>query len=444
MDQAGSRPSSPPGGRGAARIGRKRQESIYLAGFAGRSQPVPASPERLEAAALRRLSRDAAAYFAGGAGGERTMAANRAAFDCCRIVQRVMRDVSTRDLSVELFGRTLPLPVLLAPIGVLEMAHRDADLPAARAASAAGIPFVTSSQASRPMEDIAAAIGNGPRWFQLYWSSRNELTASFVERAERAGYEAIVVTLDTTLLGWRVRDLDRGYLPFLRGRGIANYTSDPVFRTLPQSTGPAPKPPRPGLGALRSALELLRSFPGGPVQALSSGEALSAVRRFLAIYSRPDLTWDDLPFLRERTRLPILLKGIVHPGDASRAVEAGVDGVIVSNHGGRQMDGAIAALDALPGVVDAVAGRIPVLFDSGVRTGADIFKALSLGARAVLIGRPYIWGLALAGEQGVAAVIANLAAELDLTLGLAGHRSVRELDRSAVVFPRDAMPEQRE
>ncbi len=416
MDRTGEAPADPPVRVSAAGIGRRRQEGIYIAGFAGRQQPVPASPERLEAAALHRLSRNAAAYFAGGAGGEHTAAANRAAFDRCRIVQRVMRDVSTRDLTVKLFGRTLPLPILLGPIGVLEMAHRDADLPAARAAAAAGIPFVTSSQASRPMEQIAAAIGDGPRWFQLYWSSRNELTASFVERAERAGYEAIVVTLDTTLLGWRVRDLDRGYLPFLRGRGIANYTSDPVFPQLPVD--------------------------GGPARALSSGEALAAVRRFLAIYSRPDLTWDDLPFLRERTRLPILLKGIIHPDDASRAVQAGMDGVIVSNHGGRQVDGAVAALDALPGVVDAVAGRIPVLFDSGVRTGADIFKALSLGARAVLIGRPYIWGLALAGEQGVAAVIANLAAELDLTLGLAGRRSLRELDRTAVIFPHDAIPEQ--
>ena len=415
-------------------IGRKRQEAIYLAGFAGRPQPVPVSPDRLEAAALRKLGRNAAAYFAGSAGLERTAAANRAAFDRCRIVQRVMRDVSTRNLTVELFGRTLPLPILLGPIGVLEMAHREADLPAARAASAAGIPFVTSSQASRPMERIAEAVGDGPRWFQLYWSSRNELTASFVERAERAGYEAIVVTLDTTLLGWRTRDLDRGYLPFLRGRGIANYTSDPVFARLPVDGGAMPSPPWPGLGALRSAVELLRSFPGGPGRALSAGEALAAVRRFLAIYSRPDLTWDDLPFLREHTRLPILLKGIVHPDDAARAVQAGMDGVIVSNHGGRQVDGAAAALDALPGVVDAVAGRIPVLFDSGVRTGADILKALCLGARAVLIGRPYIWGLALAGERGVADVIANLAAELDLTLGLAGHRNLRELDRAAVVF----------
>ena len=419
--------------------GRRRQEQVYVAGFAGRGQAVPVSPERLEAAALRRLGRDAAAYFAGGAGTEQTARANRAAFERCRIVPRVMRDVSSRDLTVDLFGRTLPVPMLLAPIGVLEMAHRQADLPAARAAAAAGVPFIASNQASRPMEEIAAATGNGSRWFQLYWSARNELTASFVERAERAGYEAIVVTLDTTMLGWRVRDLERGYLPFLRGRGIANYTSDPVFPTLPPGDGAVPRPPFPGPGVLRSVLELLRAFPGGPARAvssgaLSSGQALAAVRRFLAVYSRPDLTWDDLPFLRERTRLPILVKGVLHPGDAARAVQAGMDGVIVSNHGGRQVDGAVAALDALPGVVAAVEGRVPVLFDGGVRSGSDVFKALCLGAQAVLIGRPYIWGLALAGERGVREVIDNLVAEFDLTLGLSGHRSLRDLDRSAVVF----------
>ena len=414
-------------------IGRKRQERIYLAGLAGRRQAVPVSPDRLERAALNKLSRDAAAYFAGGAGLEHTTAANRAAFGRCSIVQRVMRDVSLRNLSVELFGRTLPLPILLGPIGVLEMAHREADLAPARAASAAGIPFVASSQSSHPIERIAEATGAGPRWFQLYWSARNELTASFVRRAEQAGYEAIVVTLDTTLLGWRTRDLDGGYLPFLRGRGIANYTSDPVFPTLPVG-GEALTPPWPGLGALRSMFELLRVRSRGPASGLTPGESLAAIRRFLALYSRPDLTWDDLPFLREQTRLPILVKGIIHPDDACRAVQGGVDGVIVSNHGGRQVDGAVAALDALPGVVDAVAGRVPVLFDSGIRTGADIFKALCLGANAVLVGRPYVWGLALAGERGVREVIENLAAELDLTLGLAGHRSVSELDRKAVVF----------
>ena len=241
--------------------GRKRQEAIYTAGFAGRTPGVPTAADRLEQAALDRLSKDAAAYFAGGAGLERTMAFNRAAFDRHRILQRVMRDVSARDLSIQLFGRTLPLPFLLAPIGVLEMAHRTADIAAASAAASAGIPFVTSSQASRSMEQIAAAAGPGPRWFQLYWSARDDLTASFIERAERAGYEAIVVTLDTTMLGWRSRDLDRGYLPFLRGRGIANYVSDPVFQRL-SVDAPALSKPRPGFGLVASLLELVRSYPG--------------------------------------------------------------------------------------------------------------------------------------------------------------------------------------
>ncbi len=412
-------------------FGRKRQEAIYAAGFAGRRPVVPTAPKALEQAALAKLNKNAAAYFAGGAGLERTIAANEAAFDRHGIVQRVMRDVSDRDLSIKLFGRTLPLPILLAPIGVLEMAHRQADIAAARAAASAGIPFITSCQASRTMEQVAEASGAGPRWFQLYWSSRDELTESFIDRAERAGYEAIVVTLDTTMLGWRNRDLDRGYLPFLRGRGIANYVSDPVFQSLSVDHAALPRR-KPGLGLVWSLLELLSAHPRGPAQGLALRETLASVRRFLAIYSRPDLTWDDLPSLRARTHLPILLKGIIHPDDARQAIAAGMDGIIVSNHGGRQVDGAVAALDALPRVIDAVAGQIPVLFDSGIRTGSDIMKALCLGAAAVLIGRPYIWGLALAGETGVADVIGNLAAELDLTMGLSGRRTIRELDSDVI------------
>ncbi|UFN49449.1 alpha-hydroxy-acid oxidizing protein [Roseomonas sp. OT10] len=416
--------------------GRRHQAAIYTAGFAGRRPAVPVAPEALERAALERLGARAGAYVAGGAGMERTMAANRAAFDRHRLVPRVLRDVSARDLSVELFGRRLPLPLLLAPIGVLEMAHRRADLAAARAAAAEGVPFVTSSQASHPLEAIAAACGDGPRWFQLYWSARDELAASFLRRAEAAGYEAVVVTLDTTQLGWRPRDLDLGYLPFLRGRGLANYLSDPVFRGLPDDRAAAGEKPPLGLLSLPAIAELLRAWPGGPLAALGQArQAVAAVRRFIALYSRPDLTWDDLPRLRRMTGLPILLKGILHPDDARRALEAGMDGIIVSNHGGRQVDGAVAALDALPAVTAAVAGRVPVLFDSGIRTGADAAKALALGARAVLLGRPYAYGLALAGEAGVRAVIRHLAAELDLTLALCGCRTPAELDASALALP---------
>ena len=413
-------------------VGRQRQNDIFTSGLTGRRPRVPVSPERLEREALKRMSGDAAAYF-GGAGLESTMSANRAAFADRRIVPRMLRDVSRRDLGVELFGRVLPVPFLLGPLGVLELAHGEADLAAARAAASRAIPFVTSSQSSRSLEAIADAMGDAPRWFQLYWSSSDELTESLVGRAEVAGYEAIVLTLDTTQLGWRPRDLQRGYLPFLRGRGLANYVSDPVFRSLPLDEGghPEGKAGRRAR-AWRTALELLRHWPEGPRKALASGEAVEAISRFIAYYSRPDLTWDHLPFLRERTRLPIVLKGILHADDARRAVDAGMDGVVVSNHGGRQVDGAIAALDALPGVAEAVGDRIPVLFDSGVRTGADVVKAVCLGARAVLLGRPYAYGLALAGEAGVRSVIADLAADLDLTLGLAGYRSVRDLDPSVL------------
>jgi len=411
---------------------RLRQKRLYLDGFAGKYCAVPVILRDLEQQALRKLSARAGAYFAGGAGAERTMAANREAFDRRRIVQRVLRDVSKRDLSVELFGQRLPLPVLLAPIGVLELAHREADLAAARAAAAEGIPFVTSSQASYPLEDIAKANGEGCRWFQLYWSQRDEIAKSFIARAEASGYSGLVVTLDTTELGWRPRDLSRGYLPFMAGRGIANYVSDPVFTAI-EVDGQDPEGLRPplGLGLIRSALELIGAAPGKSLERLlTAPERIRTIRKFIALYSRPHLTWEDLPRLREWTRLPIVLKGIMHPDDARRALELGMNGVIVSNHGGRQVDGGIGALDALPGIVDAIDGKIPVLFDSGIRTGADIIKALALGARAVLLGRPYAYGLALRGEAGVRDVIANLAADLDANLGLSGHRTLSELDRS--------------
>ena len=368
---------------------------------------------------------DAFAYVAAGAGSEETLGANRAAFERRRIVPRMLRDVSERDTGIELFGRSLESPFLLAPIGVLELAHRHADLAVARAARSEGVPMIFSNQASRPMEACAEALGESPRWLQLYWSSSDELVESLVSRAESCGCEAIVVTLDTTILGWRPRDLDPAYLPFLRGKGIAQYTSDPVFRRLASEGSGAPDTPqpRPSLSALRTLFQVTRA----------SDLGRGAVQRFIEIYSRPSLTWDDLPFLRERTRLPILLKGILHPDDATRAVEAGMDGIVVSNHGGRQVDGAIATLDALPGVTAAVGGRIPVLLDGGVRGGADAFKALALGATAVLIGRSYVYGLALAGEAGVREVIQNIKAEFDLTMGLSGCTSIGEIGPECLV-----------
>jgi lactate 2-monooxygenase len=398
--------------------GLARQTAIYLAGISGRRPRVPIDPARLEQSAEEAMRPEAFAYVAAGAGSEETLRANRAAFERHRIVPRMLRDVSQRDTGITLFGRALDSPFLLAPIGVLELAHRGADLAVARAAGAEEVPMIFSNQASRPMEACAEALGDGPRWLQLYWSSSDELVESLVGRAEACGCEAIVVTLDTTILGWRPRDLEPAFLPFLRGKGIAQYTSDPVFRRLAseQDGGGGPMP-RPTPSALRTLFQIRRASDLGP----------SAVQRFIQIYSRPSLTWEDLPFLRERTRLPILLKGILHPDDAARAVDAGVDGIVVSNHGGRQVDGSIATLDALPAVAGAVGGRVPVLLDGGVRGGADAFKALALGAEAVLIGRSYVYGLALAGEAGVREVIQNYKADFDLTMGLAGCRSIAEI-----------------
>ena len=413
-------------------IGRRRQREIYVAGVGGARPAVPVSAVALEKRAQAVMSPEAWAYVAGGAGREATMDANRAAFDRWRIVPRVLRNVESRDLSIELFGRRLPSPLLLGPIGVLELVHRDADLAVARAAAALGVPFIFSNQASVPMETCAAAMGAGPRWFQLYWSRSDELVASLVRRAEASGCDAIVLTLDTTLLGWRPRDLDLGSLPFLRGQGIAQYTTDPVFRAqLALPAGPGPKPPLT-LSTIIAALEQKANYPGGFWRNLRSGAPRAAVQRFVATYSRPSLRWEDLKTLRGLTRLPILLKGVLHPDDARKAIESEMDGLIVSNHGGRQIDGAIAALDALPAVVDAVAGRIPVLFDSGIRGGADVFKALALGAAAVCLGRPYVHGLAIAGQAGVEEVVGNILAELDLTLGLAGCPAAGEIGRGAL------------
>jgi lactate 2-monooxygenase len=407
-------------------VGQQRQTEIYLAGVRGRRPTIPFDPAKLERLARQRMTPQAYAYVAGGAGAEGTMTANRAALDRWQIVPRVLRDVSDRDLSIELFGRRLPTPFLLAPVGVLELAHRDADLAVARAAAAEGVPMIFSNQASRPMEACAEAMGDAPHWFQLYWSTVDELVASFLRRAEACGCEAIVVTLDTKMLGWRSRDLDFAHLPFATGRGIAQYTSDPVFRSIVEPAA-VERSGRPTPSAIRALVQATRSYPGSFRENLRSGAGVAAVRKVMEVYSRPSLTWADFAWLREQTTLPILVKGILHPDDARLAIEHGLDGLVVSNHGGRQVDGAIGSLDALPGVVEAVGGRIPVLFDSGVRGGTDAFKALALGAKAVLLGRPYVHGLALDGEAGVREVIRNLVADFDLTMALSGYRSVSEL-----------------
>ncbi len=411
--------------------GRDAQTSIYINGLAGRHPAVPVAADALEAAAERAMSREAWAYVAGGAGSGSTMRANRDALDACRIVPRMLRDAGTRDLSTTLLGHTLPAPLLLAPIGVLEMAHQDSDLAVARAARALGVPMILSNQASVPMERVATELGPTPRFFQLYWSTSNELVRSFVWRAEQSGCSAIVLTLDTTLLGWRTRDLDLAWLPFMRGMGIAQYTSDPVFREQIKQPLDGPPAPRPPI-TIEAILALLGVRSAAARASLTTEQMRAAIQRFTATYSRPSLNWDDLPFLRSLTKLPIILKGIQHPDDARRAIDAGMNGIVVSNHGGRQVDGAVGSLRALPGIARAVKGEVPILFDSGIRTGSDVFKAVALGATAVLLGRPYVYGLAIAGETGVREVIRNVIAELDLTLGLSGHRAVRDLSPDAL------------
>ncbi len=412
-------------------IGRKRQSDIYIGGLSGEKPAIPADFATLEAKATKKMTPEALAYVAGGAGRESTIDANRKAFERWRIVPRMLRDVSERDTSVELFGRRYDSPLLTCPIGVLEMAHADADLAVARACAAEGVPMIMSNQASVPMEACAEAMGDAPRWFQLYWSTSDELVASLVQRAEACGCEAIVITLDTTMLGWRTRDLDLAYLPFLRGMGIAQYTSDPAFMRLleeaPASSELDDQERKISLETVKVLAQLLKNYPDNPVSALLSGKPLAAVRQFIGIYSRPSLTWDDLSMVREHTSLPIVLKGILHPEDAALAVEHGIDGLIVSNHGGRQVDGALGALDALPAIAEVVGDAMPIIFDSGIRGGADIFKALALGATAACLGRPYVYALALAGERGVREVLQNYRADFDLTMGLAGCVEVPEI-----------------
>jgi lactate 2-monooxygenase len=419
--------------------GRERQQAIYLAGVSGARPAIPTDAEALEERARSVISEEAFAYIAGGAGTGRTVKANRDDFGAWRIVPRMLRDVSERDTSVELLGGRMDSPFLLSPIGVLEMVDPEADLAVARAAGATGTTMTISNQASTPMEDCARELGDGMRIFQLYWSTSDELVRSLVGRAERCGCAAIAVTLDTTILGWRTRDLDLAYLPFLRGKGIAQYTSDPVFERIisgdeaegGEAVSGTPQP-KPTPAALKTLIDLTRAYPDRFDRALLSGKAREAVQTFTRIYSRPSLTWEDLGLLREITKLPVLLKGILHPDDARRAVDEGIDGIWVSNHGGRQVDGATSTIAALPSIAEAVGGRVPIVMDSGIRSGADAFKALALGATAVGIGRPYCYALGIAGETGVREVIENFKADFDLTMGLAGCRSIAEIGPEAL------------
>ena len=379
------------------------------------------------------MSARAYAYIAGGAGMESTMKSNRDDLERIKIVPKMFNNVSERDTSIELLGRKLPSPFFLSPIGVLEMAHTNADLAVGMAASTENVPFIFSNQAGKPMEEVSGLMNDGMRMFQLYWSKSNDLVASLVQRAEKCNCSAIVVTLDTTMLGWRTRDLDLAYLPFLEGKGIAQYTSDPVFQKLLDEPESTPAKKRITISSLSGLVRMTNQYPGnGFIKKLKSGRPLKAVQKFISIYSNPAVTWEDLKFLRTVTQLPIFLKGILHPDDARKAIDYGVDGIYVSNHGGRQVDGSISSIAALPAIVKVVNKQLPILFDSGIRGGADAFKALASGASAVGIGRPYVYALALAGEKGVSELLRNFKSEFELTMGLSGCRTVQEITQGCL------------
>lgn len=371
------------------------QFEIYLQGLSGIVPNLPMTFAEWEAKAESAMPPSVYSYVAGGAGDERTQRLNRTAFDNWGLMPRMFRATRDRDLTVDLFGLKLPSPVFMAPIGVIGICAQDGhgDLATARAAAKTGVPMVVSTLTEDPLEDVAAEFGDTPGFFQLYTPTDRELAASLVHRAEAAGYKGIIVTLDTWVPGWRPRDLSTSNFPQLRGRCLSNYTSDPVFRAgLAQSPEENPQ---------------------------------AAVLHWVGLFGNP-LTWDDLPWLRSLTDLPLIVKGICHPDDARRAKDGGVDAIYCSNHGGRQANGGLAAIDCLPGVVEAADG-LPVLFDSGIRSGSDIVKALALGATAVGIGRPYAYGLALGGVDGVVHVLRSLLAEADLTMAVDGYPTLADL-----------------
>ena len=371
------------------------QNEIYNAGLRGILPTWPVDFATLEKRAHEALGPMMTNYVAGGCGDEHTQDQNAAAFHHWGMVPRMMVDCSVRDLSVELFGHTYPTPLFMAPIGLNGEASQDrhGDMAAARASALTGVPFCASTLANDPLEDVKAACGDTPAWFQLYTPRNREVATSLIRRAEDAGYKALVVTLDTWVTGWRPRDLNASNFPQLRGKVLVNYFSDPVFRSL------LAKPPEEDMQA--------------------------AIFTWAATFGQV-LTWDDMAWFKSVTKLPIVLKGICHPDDARRAVDNGADAVYCSNHGGRQANGGIATIDLLEDVVKA-AGDTPVLFDSGIRSGTDAVKALALGARAVGVGRPYTYGLALGGAEGAAWVLRSILAEADLLMAVNGYPTLADV-----------------
>ncbi len=421
------------------------QDEINLAGLGGVTPDLPTDLDELERAAAGRLTPGAYAYIAGSAGSGDTARENRAAFRRWRIVPRMLTDVSSPSYASTVLGAELAVPFLLAPVGVLGIAHPGGEVAVARAAAACGVPMVLSTASCTAMEEVAGASGDGQRWFQLYWPKDRAVAASFLARAKAAGFTALVITLDTRMLAWRPRDLDQAFQPFLRGIGIQNYLTDPAFQAslaaLAPADPPAPADPAAPASAEPASAEPASPDPAAPAPAdptsaeLVSPDLAAAILQFSRIFGDRTLTWEDLSFARDHWDGPIVVKGVLSVADAERAAGAGMDGIIVSNHGGRQVDGAIAALDALPAIAAAVGSRITVLFDSGIRGGSDMLKALALGARAVLIGRPYAFGLGMGGEDGVRHVLRSLRNDFELTMRLSGYASLDELCPQSLVRP---------
>ncbi|MEK5484978.1 alpha-hydroxy acid oxidase [Lysinibacillus sp. FSL M8-0355] len=360
--------------------------------------PFPICFADLEKAVAEKIEAGPFGYIRSGAGGEQTLRNNRAAFEKYSIVPRFLKDVSNVQTSINLFGKTYPTPLLFAPVGMNGMVHDEGELAVVRAAEHLNMPYIQSTVSTYALEEVAQAAPSATKWFQLYWSTNEEIAFSMVARAEAAGFEAIVLTVDTVMLGWREEDVRNQFSPLKLGYARGNYMNDPVFTaTLPDDS--------------------FESYVQGVLQNVF----------------HPTLNWAHVRELKKCTNLPILLKGILHPEDAKLAIDNGIDGIIVSNHGGRQLDGVIGSLDALPAIVKAVNGQIPIILDSGVYRGMDALKALALGADAVAIGRPFVYGLALEGQQGVEKVMTNLYDELKVSIALAGATSVKGLRNITLV-----------
>lgn len=354
------------------------------------TETFPFRVEELEAKAKEKMSKNAFGYTRSGGGGEETLRKNTASFEKYSILPQYLNDVSNVDTSIELFGHTYRHPFLLAPIGMLKTTHEEAELAVAKAAAKLDVPYIQSTVSSYAIEEVAEVSEGSPKWFQLYWSNNENISFNMVKRAEETGYQAIVLTIDTTMFGWREEDMTNRFSPLKAGYGKANYITDSAF-----------------------------------LSTLKQDDEASVVEEILQNIYHPKLSWKHVAELKKRTSLPVLLKGILHPTDARLAIENGVDGIIVSNHGGRQLDGVISSIDALPAVVEEVGGEVPILIDSGIRRGADVVKALALGADAVLLGRPYAYGLALAGQAGVEKVLTNFMQQTRSSLALAGASSVK-------------------